>query len=159
MRWILIIGSDVIVYFQLCASIPYWGMIMSNPTMETKALPRLARSLPNPYWYSYNLLCVQSKSRHISKALNKTQRQKWNSNSLFQTWMAITKPAGIFFFASKSISMFHCDCFFFPQARNFHTSAMKDKDHKDTWQCGTFPFQSLLVGIGSVARFLKNSNL
>ena len=113
MRWIHVIGSDVIVYFQLCASIPYWGMIMSNPTMETKALPRLARSLPNSYWYSYNLLCVQSKSRHISKALDKTQTQKWNLNSLFQTWMAITKPAVIFFFASKSISMFHCDCIFF----------------------------------------------
>ena len=69
--------------------------------------------------------------------------------------MAITKPAGIFFFASKSISMFHCDCVFFPEARDFHTSAMKDKDHKDAWQCGTFPFQSLWLGIGSVARFFK----
>ena len=58
---------------------------MSNPTMETKALPRLARSLPNPDWYRYNLLCVQPESQHISKALNKTQTQKWNSNSLFQT--------------------------------------------------------------------------
>ena len=149
MRWILIIGSDVIVYFQLCASVPCWGMIMSNPTMETKALPGLARSLPNPDSYRCNLLRVQSKSQHISKALNKTQTQKWNSNSLFQTWMAITKPAGIFFFASKSISMFHCDCVLFSQARNFHTNAMKDKDHKDAWQCGTFPFQSLWLGLAA----------
>ena len=40
---------------------------------------------------------------------------------------------------NKSISIFHCNSVLFSQASNFHTSTMEDTDHKDVWQCGTFP--------------------
>jgi len=38
-----------------------------------------------------------------------------------------------------------------------HTSTMEDTDHKDVWQCGTFPWsQSLLVGFGIGALLAYN---
>ena len=36
--------DDFIVYLN-CLSCPYLGIIMSNPTIETRGLPRLARAL------------------------------------------------------------------------------------------------------------------
>lgn len=43
MRVISLFGYDDIVY--LHGLYPHWGLFMSNPTIETKDLPRLARSL------------------------------------------------------------------------------------------------------------------
>ena len=58
---------------------------------------------------------------------------------------------------NKSISIFHCNSVLFSQASNFHTSTMEDTDHKDVWQCGTFPWpQSLLVGFGIGALLAYN---
>ena len=53
--------------------------------------------------------------------------------------------------ANKFISsIFHYNSVLFWQASNFRTCTMEDTDHKDVWQCGTFPWsQSLsLVELG-----------
>ena len=45
----------------------------------------------------------------------------------------------------------------FSLASNFHASTVEDTDHKDFWQCGTFPWsQSLLVGFGNGALLAYN---
>ena len=152
MRWILLILSDVIVCFQLFASIPYWGMIMSNPTMETKALPRLARSLPKPDWYRYNLLCVQSKSRHISKALNKTLyfKLEWLSQNLLGSSFSQVNP---FRCSIAIVSFFHRPVISIRVL--WKIRSMKMPGNAVHFRSKVFWY----IGIGSVARFLKNSNL
>ena len=65
----------------------------------------LGLSLPSPDWYRHNLLCVQSKSQHISKALNKLRHKSGTQTLYFKLEWLLQNLLGSSF---SQVNPFQC---------------------------------------------------